>query len=388
MQMLVFWTVAGGMMAISLATMARALWRRPTPGASPDLTIYREQLDELERDVARSTLSVDDAARLRIEISRRMLEADRAARRPSAPVGRTVGLLGLAVGAVAALPLYLHLGATGYPDLGLSARIDRIEDARARRPSQAEAERPPPQADIDPQYADLLAQLRAAVAATPDDVTGLRLLVRNEAGVGNFAAAAEAQRQLLTLDGADDAAQYSLLAELLVRATGGYVSPEAESALRQGLRRDPEDPTALYLLGMTMAQGGRPDQAYRHLSHALRVAPDAPWRADVLGQMPELASLAGARWTPPDPVADPAADIAALPPEDQAAAIRGMVDGLAARLEQGGGTPDEWARLIRAYGVLGRPDAARDAWQRARAVLTNDADRALMDATLAEVGLE
>jgi cytochrome c-type biogenesis protein CcmH len=65
------------------------------------------------------------------------------------------------------------------------------------------------------------------------------------------------------------------------------------------------------------------------------------------------------------PAAGPAAAIAGLAPDEQAKAIRGMVDGLAARLEQ---SPDDlqgWVRLARARGVLGDTAAAVDAYARA-----------------------
>ena len=41
--------------------------------------------------------------------------------------------------------------------------------------------------------------------------------------------------------------------------------------------------------------------------------------------------------------------------------IRGMVEGLAARLKDNPADVDGWLRLSRAYGVLGDPDKARDA---------------------------
>jgi cytochrome c-type biogenesis protein CcmH len=50
--------------------------------------------------------------------------------------------------------------------------------------------------------------------------------------------------------------------------------------------------------------------------------------------------------------------IAALPQGEQIAAIRSMVEGLAARLATTGGSADEWARLIRALNVLGEKDRA------------------------------
>ncbi|MCB2134183.1 MAG: c-type cytochrome biogenesis protein CcmI, partial [Rhodobacteraceae bacterium] len=64
---------------------------------------------------------------------------------------------------------------------------------------------------------------------------------------------------------------------------------------------------------------------------------------------------------------------------DRSAMIRGMVEGLEARLADGGGSPAEWARLIGALGVLGEGDRALAARDAARAAYAGDA------AALAEI---
>ena len=46
--------------------------------------------------------------------------------------------------------------------------------------------------------------------------------------------------------------------------------------------------------------------------------------------------------------------------------IRGMVEGLALRLAEDGGPPEDWARLIGALGVLGETARARAIWDEAR----------------------
>ncbi len=46
-------------------------------------------------------------------------------------------------------------------------------------------------------------------------------------------------------------------------AAGGYVSPEAEAALSEVLRREPSNGRARYYTGLLYAQTGRPDLAFR-----------------------------------------------------------------------------------------------------------------------------
>ena len=51
--------------------------------------------------------------------------------------------------------------------------------------------------------------------------------------------------------------------------------------------------------------------------------------------------------------------------------IGGMVSGLAQRLATDGGPAQDWARLIRAYGILGDLDAARTVWTEAQQVFVS-----------------
>ena len=122
-------------------------------------------------------------------------------------------------------------------------------------------------------------------------------------------------------------------------------------------------------------QHGDPATAKAALQALLADAPaDAPWRKIVAARLAEIA--------PDEPransttIAGPAAagpttqDIAAaqaMSPEERLAMIRGMVERLAARLEQNPGDKEGWARLARAYEVLGDADKARAARARATA---------------------
>lgn len=60
---------------------------------------------------------------------------------------------------------------------------------------------------------------------------------------------------------------------------------------------------------------------------------------------------------------DPAAALAALPPEERAAAIEGMVAGLAAGLEAEPDNPEGWRMLARSYAVMGRTEDSVQAYR-------------------------
>ena len=61
-----------------------------------------------------------------------------------------------------------------------------------------------------------------------------------------------------------------------------------------------------------------------------------------------------------------------------------FVQGLATIVEAPARSPEEWARLIRAYSVLHEPDKARDALASARKALGANAD---IDALARELGI-
>ncbi|WP_209425397.1 c-type cytochrome biogenesis protein CcmI [Pararhodobacter sp. SW119] len=364
------------------------------PAPKREMQVYAAQLREIERDLTRGTVTPEEAERLRTEIGRRLLDADRAKRVDigrAPPSMRTLGLALIPAVAILAAVLYWREGAPGYPDLPLAQRHAEATEMRAARPSQAELaaewaanpQRPQP-GEPDAEFAALLERLREALQTRPLDVEGHRLLARNEANIGNIAAAAEAQAQVVALQG-DEAPvpDLVLLAEFQVIAAGGVVSPESEQVLERILRRDPTNGLARYYTGLMFAQTGRPDLTFRLWRGLLDDSrPDAPWVPHLRATLPELAEVAGVRYTLPPAQATGArgpssADMQAamdLDPEERAAMIGGMVEGLAARLAASGGPAEDWARLIAALGVLGEQDRARAIWAEAQRLFADQTE--------------
>lgn len=376
-----FWILAAALTAITALAILSPL-RRGRGGAAPaaayDLRVYRDQLAEVERDLDRGVIGPDDAQRLRAEIGRKVLDADRRAAL-SAPATRggralwpAVALAAMLAGAVA---LYLREGVPGAPDMPLAERFAAADAAYRDRPTQAEAEaaapaRPAPDlSQADPEYLAMIDQLRDAVGRNPDDQQGLALLASNEMRLGNLAAARAAQQRLVDLRGDQaDAVQLMQLATLMVDAAGGVVTPEAEAVLRRALTLDPTQPQARYLQGVLLIQNGRPDRAFPLWRGLLDEGPEgAPWIAPIRAAIQDLAWLAGddEYRAPAPPAADlpgPDADALAaaedLSPEDRARMIQDMVDRLQQRLATQGGSPEEWARLIAALAMLDQRDQA------------------------------
>lgn len=407
-----FWIITFLIALVSAGLLAIALLRGRSgaePAAAYDLKVYRDQLRDVDRDLARGTLNEADATRIRTEVSRRILTAD--AQLQKAQSGddqpRMVTWVMVSVTALVliggSLALYSTIGAPGYPDLGLETRIARSDEARKTRPSQAEAEARLPVQTLpapEPGYADLVAKLRDTVAKRPDDIQGLELLARHESNLGNFSAAHAAKARVVDIKGdAATALDYAELAEVLIAAAGGYVSPEAEDALRQTLKRDPGNGPARYFWGLMLAQADRPDLAFRIWEQTLRNGPaDAPWIVPIRERIEEIAYRAGVEYQLP---AAPAAPALAGPSEDDMRAasemtaqerqdmVRGMVDQLSERLATEGGSPAEWARLVGALNVLGETDRARAIYDEALGVFAaNPEALALIRATGTKAGFD
>lgn len=369
-----FWMILVALAALAVSVVLRPLWLPAPPGIAADpAQIYRAQLEEIARDLERGTLSPDEAQRLRAEVARRLLDLDRkgsATARPPLPRGTLL----VAAGLVAALglgsvALYARIGQPDMPDMGLKDRLAASDAAYQNRPDQASAEAAAPQAPAsnDPQLLALLEELRGVMAERPDDQQGLAFLVEYEARAGNFAAAAAAQRHLMTLKGQPSAEDHAILAQNMIFAAGELVTPEAEAELARALALDPSNPRATYFLGLMFAQLGRPDKTLPLWEGLLMTEGDsAPWTPSIRATIQDIAAAAGQRFELPPlkgPTAAEAEAAAGMAAEDRAAMIEGMVAGLEERLFTQGGSLEEWQQLLQALSVLG--DAPRASKARA-----------------------
>ncbi|MGH6962051.1 MAG: c-type cytochrome biogenesis protein CcmI, partial [Dongiaceae bacterium] len=345
--------------------------------ASFDLAVYRDQLAELERDLARGVLTPDQAAAARLEIERRMLaaaDAEGTAMKPpkSSAMSRWPGWFVAAGVPLAALLLYLQLG---QPDLPLQPQ--------AQRPATADGD--VPEDHSDPELTALATQLAERLAADPSDAKGWQLLGRTYNVLRRFADSAAAYAQAIER-GAADPAVYSAYGEALTMAANGEVTALARRAFEDALLTDPEETRARYYIALAQAQAGRLKEALDLWVKLEADAPaDAPWlpgvtaRVEQTAKLLELdaATLPGRRVpvaASAGPTGEDMAAAADLSPEERQAFIRGMVDRLAARLVQQPNDVEGWTRLAASYSVLGDPRKSRDAWQRAAALAPDRVD--------------
>src|SRR5713101_8160459 len=105
------WFILGLMTAAALAAASWPLVRGRAPAsAASDVAVYRDQLEEIERDRADGRIGHDEFEAARVEVSRRLLGAANAIG-PETPEatprgGRRIAAL---IGAIVAIPLIAGL---------------------------------------------------------------------------------------------------------------------------------------------------------------------------------------------------------------------------------------------------------------------------------------
>lgn len=371
-----------GFAALALFAFGILLWPllRRQAGAvdrkEHDVAVYKAQLAEVAEERARGAISDAEANAATLEIQRRLLRADAAA---ETGAGRSGGAL---AGVIAVLLLVPVLGGGIYLTLG---RPDAAQVSQEEQRAQAEqAER------LRAETERMIAQLRERLKADPQRVDGWILLGRSLLMTDRPEEAVEAFTRAIEL-APDDADAYGFRAEAMTLAADGSVTVEAQRDFRAVVERDPGHPGARYYLGLARLQEGDTRGAYDDWYALAAEAPaDAPWLETVQARLRELAPRLGVPLAQAVPPSKPAAAQAASGPtreqaeaaqqmssEDRAAMIRGMVEGLAARLEQNPNDVEGWLRLARAREVLGEGDAAREALRRAVAAAPDRIDARL-----------
>ena len=220
-----------GALAALLAALvlARLLWpargRGPVSARDANISIYRDQLREIDADLAAGKIAREDYDRSRRELESRVLE-DVAGAESAAPPARRAGFP-WAVGA--AIPL-LALGV--YFVVGSPRMIER-EAEHAVTAQQVE---------------NMVARLAAKLRDNPDDIDGWRLLGRSYSALGRFDQAANAYAQA-AMRAPRDPQLLADFADALAMARGQTMQGEPEKLVLRALEIDPKNLKALALAG-------------------------------------------------------------------------------------------------------------------------------------------
>jgi len=345
---------------MTAAAIFAVLWPLGRSGGSrgdaSETVVYKDQLAEIDRDLAAGLIGAPEAEAARVEIGRRLLAADDQQRQPATVVNlrlrRTAAAIALVGLPVLAVAFYLPLGSPGLGDFRLAER-DRAPDAKQ---------------PLD----NLVAQVQAHLEKNPTDGRGWSVLAPVLARLGRFDEAVGAYRNAINYSG-DNAARRSDLGEALAGAAGGVVTSEAKAEFDRAVALDANDVKARYFLGLAAEQDGRGSDAASIWRIMLEQAPpDAPWRPLVQEALTRVGGGGSVAPTLPEGAMAAAKDMSAA---DRTEMIHSMVDRLATRLKQNGDDVEGWLRLVRAYMVMGDREKARSALTDARQAVAGDAER-------------
>lgn len=378
---------------VAVAFVAVPLLRRSTASvvrAEYDLRVYKDQLDEVDRDRERGLLTEQEADNARLEIQRRMLAADseaQAARTGHPAPGRGLRL-GVAAVAAVAVPLgaFALYGVLGAPGLKDQPFVERQAERLGLTPAEL--------AELQ----DREKALSAEMAENPGSQDGWLRLAGLRQSIGAYRGALTAYGKAVRL-GPVDGATWSSIGQSHVMASDGRVTERAQIAFRNALKADRGDPRARYFLGLGAYQDGDPRRAiaiWRDLS--ADTPPDAPWAGMLRNRLAFVAQESGIipmQVTPRHPLQSregggETPGLAQAPADDAAGTAsaddrQAMIDGMVARLENRlADSPDDfdgWMMLGRSRSVLGDRPGAADAYGKAVALQPEDLDARFAYAT-------
>lgn len=353
---MLFWLLA----LVVTATACAALYyagagRRTSASTAPEepaeLAHLKLQLREIDSDAALGRLEAAEAVAARGEVAREVMRVKaKSTASPANTSGRL--LVGAAVAATALLSfgVYAALGRPELPAAPLGTRADL----------------PPKDMTID----SAVAKIEARLKAVPTDLQGWTVIGPAYMQLGRFADAAEAIRQVIAIDGVT-ADRETDLGEALMMAGGGSAAGEPLALFQSAAARDPAHVRSRYYIAGEAMQRGDFATA------------KADWEALIALGTGTESWLPNARAGLEAAVAGLNGDVA-LP---DSTAVAAMVDGLAARLKDNGGSIDEWTRLVRSRLVQGQKELAQQAYDAARKAYPDAKVRVELDVLAADNGL-
>jgi cytochrome c-type biogenesis protein CcmH len=229
--MTLFWTAGAALAAVALLLLLRPLlFSRAGQALSrrdANVSIHRDQVRELEADLAAGKIAQADYERARAELEARLLED--VAVPDEAPARR--GTRGTAIGLAAAVPI---LAILVYVAIGSPAALSPQAD---------------PHASVSAEQIEAMVQrLAAKMRENPEDADGWKLLGRSYSVLGRFTEAADAYAKA-AVRAPRDAQLLADFADALAMARGQSLEGEPEKLVHRALEIDPDNMKALALAG-------------------------------------------------------------------------------------------------------------------------------------------
>ena len=266
--MLVFWSLAALLLAVTLALLLRPLLRARHVAAAPDadaaaISVYRDQKLALDAECADGVITAAERDAAVTELARRL--GDEVATVRSAQTDQrgqrrawfaAAALLLLIPSA--AVVLYMRLGNPAAGEPAHAAAID------GRNPHEI----------ADTQIVAMVDSLAQRLKARPDDADGWALLARSYQALGRFPEAADAYAHADALI-PDNAALLADYADVLAMAQGRKLAGKPAALAQRALAIDPNHRKALALAATAALEARDLDGALAYWRRLLAQFPQA-----------------------------------------------------------------------------------------------------------------
>ncbi len=225
------------------------------------------------------------------------------------------------------------------------------------------------------------ARFYLAMAAEQDGeprkaLEGLAALLSDAPPGADWAEAVRRRATALAEELGEDPAAVLPAAPVVAAAPGGGSAAETATdpaELAAKLAENPKDYQGWIALARLRAAAGDAEGARAALQSGAEAYPGAPFVQQQFQQAAAELGLENGASAPRGPSAEDIQAAKTMSEDDQQAMIRGMVEGLAERLEKEPGDVEGWRMLARSYGVLGEPGKAAEVHKKIIALEPEDA---------------
>ena len=311
--MIIFWLIAGALIVVTLLVLLPPLLRRgnssiSTTPSEVNLSVFRDQLRELDADLAAGTLNEVQYQNARSDLESRVLEDSGTAEIAAAPSTDSrwgnISIAALVISVpLLAISLYFMLGTPA----GLKPQIPTaaVDEAHPATPEQFEA---------------MVTWLAERLKSEPDNADGWVMLARSYTALNRYqdASAAYSRAVALQPNNAFVLTDHADMLAMLKQTLQG----EPEKIIQQALKIDPDNLKALSLAGSAAFERKDYQGAIKRWQKILNLLPaDSPMVASVSASINEARGLAGL----PPAAAASAGDRASTQPKVANGSVSGTV---------------------------------------------------------------
>lgn len=291
--MTAFWVISGIFIVTALLFIIPTLLRsrdnqlKNLEHDAVNITVYRDQIAELDRDLENDILSREQYDRSKQELQQRMLQD--VTERDKLVIGKNKKIRNVVLSTfialtlpLAAISLYLVIGDTRglLPQAQLASATQQMNRDGGGAPAGHD------------NFSSVLDNLIARLNNNPEDIEGWIMLGRTYAIMGRYAEAGNTYAKLVEL--VPDSPQIlSDYADVLAMKNQGNLSGKPAELIYEALRIDPKYPKALALAGTAEFEQERYAQAAEYWEKLLEGIPaDSPLAQSVKESIAEAKLLA------------------------------------------------------------------------------------------------